>query len=83
MIEVGGGKMVLPDGVYRGRIVIPAVSKPLPSWITVEIVGEGEPTPVFGTIGSFPLQNHGTIVKCLVENGKPVKAGQDLIILAR
>ncbi|HXS99762.1 MAG TPA: acetyl-CoA carboxylase biotin carboxyl carrier protein [Elusimicrobiota bacterium] len=24
-----------------------------------------------------------TIVKCLVENGKPVKAGQDLIIVAR
>jgi acetyl-CoA carboxylase biotin carboxyl carrier protein len=24
-----------------------------------------------------------TIVKCLVENGKPIKAGQDLIIVAR
>ncbi len=25
----------------------------------------------------------GTVVKCLVENGKPVKSGQDLYILAR
>lgn len=76
--------MVLPDGVYRGRIVIPAVSKPLPSWITVEIVGETEPTPVFGTIGDFPLQNHGTIIKCLATEGSAVISaaspleGQDL-----
>jgi len=72
VIAAGGGRMFLPDGVYRGRIVIPPVSKPLPSWITVEIVGESEPAPVFGTIGSFPLQNHGTIVKCLSPTGPAV-----------
>ncbi len=72
MIEAGGGRMLLPSGVYRGRIVIPAVSKPLPSWITVEIVGECEPTPVFGTIGSFPLQNNGTIIKNLSQSGAAV-----------
>lgn len=69
VIAAGGGRMLLPDGVYRGRITIPPVSKPMPSWITVEIVGENEPTPVFGTIGSFPLQNHGTIIKCLSRTG--------------
>ena len=72
VIEAGGGKMYLPDGVYRGRITIPPVSKPLPSWITVEIGGESEPTPVFGTIGSFPLQNNGTIVKSLAKSGTAV-----------
>jgi hypothetical protein len=72
VIAAGGGRMFLPDGVYRGRIIIPPVSKPLPSWITVEIAGESEPTPVFGTIGNFPLQNHGTIVKCLATNGPAV-----------
>ena len=72
VIEDGGGRMVLQDGVYRGRIIIPSVSKPLPSWITLEIVGESEPTPVFGTIGSFPLQNNGTIVKCLSKTGPAV-----------
>ena len=72
VIAAGGGRMYLPDGVYRGRITIPPVSKPMPSWITVEIVGESEPTPVFGTIGSFPLQNRGTIVKCLAESGAAV-----------
>ncbi len=72
VIEHGGGRMYLPAGVYRGRIVIPAVSKPLPSWITVEIVGEGEPTPVFGTIGEFPLPNNGTIVKSLSQTGPAV-----------
>lgn len=34
LIKAGGGQMFLPDGVYRGRIIIPPVSKPLPSWIT-------------------------------------------------
>ena len=72
VIAAGGGRMYLPDGVYRGRITIPPVSKPMPSWITVEIVGESEPTPVFGTIGSFPLQNHGTIVKSLSKTGSAV-----------
>ena len=72
IIEAGGGRMYLPDGVYRGRIEIPAVSKPMPSWITVEIVGESEPTPVFGTIGSFPLLNNGTIVKSLSKSGASV-----------
>ena len=70
--EEGGGQMYLPVGVYRGRILIPAVSKPIPSWITVEIVGEGEPTPVFGTIGAFPLQTNGTIVKSLRQTGPAV-----------
>jgi hypothetical protein len=72
VIAAGGGQMVLPDGVYRGRITVPPVSKPIPSWITVEIVGESEPPPVFGTIGSFPLQDKGTIVKCLAASGAAV-----------
>ena len=39
-----------------------------------------EAMKVFNEIkADFPC----TVVKCLVENGKPVKAGQDLIILAR
>ena len=38
----------------------------------MEIVGESEPTPVFGTIGSFPLQNNGTIVKSLSKSGPAV-----------
>ncbi len=70
LIDAGGGQMYLPDGVYRGGIVIPPVSKP--SWITVEITGESEPAPVFGTIGSFPLLNNGTIVKCLSNSGPAV-----------
>jgi hypothetical protein len=72
LIEAGGGRMVIPDGVYRGRIIIPGVSRPSPSWIIIEIVGESGPTHVFGTIGDFPLQNHGTIIKCLDETGPAV-----------
>ena len=74
MIEAGGGRMVLPDGIYRGRITIPPVSKPLPSWITTEIAGASEPPPAWGTIGSFPLQQNGTIVKCLATSGDAVIA---------
>jgi hypothetical protein len=70
IIKAGGGKMFLPDGVYRGRITIPPLGGP--SWITIEIVGESAPTPVFGTIGSFPLTNHGTIVKNLETSGPAV-----------
>ncbi|MDB6147810.1 MAG: Pectate lyase superfamily protein [Spartobacteria bacterium] len=72
LIEGGGGRMFLPDGVYRGRVLIPPVSKPMPSWITIEIVGESEPTPVFGTIGEFTMQNRGTIVKNLSQSGPAV-----------
>jgi len=70
VIEAGGGRVFIPDGIYRGRILIPG-SK---AWITVEIVGETEPTPVFGTIGAFPLPNNGTIIKCVAESGPAVIA---------
>jgi hypothetical protein len=60
--------MFIPDGIYRGRIIIPGTKK----WITVEIIGESEPTPVFGTIGAFPFPSNGTIVKCLDESGPAV-----------
>lgn len=76
IVAAGGGRMHLPDGVYRGRIMIPPVSKPAPSWVTVEIVGESEPTPVFGTIGSFPLQTNGTIIKCCSPRGPAVISAQ-------
>ena len=72
LIEAGGGQMYLPTGVYQGRILIPALSKSLPSWITVEIVGEREPSPVFGTIGTFPLLKNGSIVTCLSKSGAAV-----------
>lgn len=72
VIAAGGGKMFLPDGVYQGRIIIPAISKPLPSWITIEISGESVPTPIFGTIGNFPLRRHGTIIQCLEKSGPSV-----------
>ena len=72
VVEEGGGRMCLPDGVYRGRIVIPPVSKPVTSWITVEIAGESAPTPVYGTIGAFPLMDHGAIVKDLDASGAAV-----------
>lgn len=72
VIKAGGGRMWLPAGVYRGRIIIPPVSKPISSWITIEITGEREPTPVFGTIGSFPLLDHGTIVRSSEKSGPAV-----------
>ena len=72
IIAAGGGRMYLPDGVYRGRITIPPVSQPIPSWIAIEIVGESEPPPVWGTIGSFPLRQKGTIIKSLATSGAAV-----------
>jgi hypothetical protein len=57
-----------PDGVYRGRIIIPGTKE----WITVAIEGESEPTPVVGTIGAFPPRKDGAIVKCLDPSGPAV-----------
>lgn len=57
------------------RIIIPHASRPAPSWITVEIVGEAAPTAVFGTIGDFPLRDKGTIPKCLDNNPLFLAAG--------
>jgi hypothetical protein len=68
VIAAGGGKMLIPDGIYRGRIVIPGTK----AWITVEIAGESEPTPVWGTIGTFVFPKNGTIIKCLAESGPAV-----------
>jgi hypothetical protein len=76
IIAAGGGKMLIPEGVYQGRIIIPHVSRPAPSWITVEIVGEATPTAVFGTIGNFPLRDQGTILKCLDKKGPAVISAQ-------
>eukprot|EP01052_Picozoa_sp_SAG31_P046163 SAG31_NODE_8716_length_1400_cov_1.278248_2_plen_154_part_00 len=50
LVAAGGGRMFLPRsnlGIYRGSIVVP----PSPAWITVEISGAVQPTPVFGTVG--------------------------------
>lgn len=72
LIAAGGGQMYLPDGVYRGAIIIPEVPDSITSWLTVEIVGESEPTPVYGTIGNFPLRDRGTIIKGLAPSGAAV-----------
>ena len=72
VVAAGGGRMTLPTGVFRGRIIVPPINRPAPSWVSIEIVGETEPVPVFGTIGDFPLRNHGTIVKCLADAGPGV-----------
>lgn len=68
LFGAGGGRMIIPDGIYRGRIIIPGTKE----WITIEISGQSEPTPVFGTIGAFPFRNNGTIIKCLAESGPAV-----------
>lgn len=68
IIKAGGGKMFIPNGIYRGRIIIPG-SK---DWITIRIEGESEPTPVFGTISSFAYPQAGTIIKCLDQQGPAV-----------
>lgn len=68
IIDAGGGRMFIPDGIYCGRIIIPGLKE----WITIEIAGESEPTPVFGTIGEFPFPNNGTIIKYTSSNGSAV-----------
>jgi hypothetical protein len=68
MIKSGGGRMLIPDGILRGRIIIPGTKE----WITLEIVGAHEPTPVFGTIGAFPFPSNGTILKGVAESGPAV-----------
>ena len=68
VFAVGGGKMFIPDGIYRGRIIIPGTKE----WITVEIAGESEPTPVWGTIGTFVFPKNGTMIKCLSDSGPAV-----------
>ncbi len=70
VIEAGGGRMYLPAGVYCGRIIIPAIESP--KWIALEIVGESQPAPIFGTVGRIELLNNGTIVKSLATSGPAV-----------
>jgi len=60
--------MHIPAGVYLGRMIIPGTR----DWITVEISGEFEPTPVFGTTGLFPFLQSGTIIKCSDKSGPAI-----------
>jgi len=73
IINAGGGTMYIPSGVYRGRMIIPG-SK---DWITIRIEGESEPTPVFGTIGSFAYPQTGTVIKCMDQEGPAVIAAKN------
>lgn len=41
--------MVIPAGVYRSRTIIPPFQ--VASWIAVEIIGAGQPAPVYGATG--------------------------------
>lgn len=70
VIDAGGGRIHVPAGVYLGRLIIPAIPKP--NRIALEIVGESQPTTVFGTIGSTELPSHNSIVKCLATAGPSV-----------
>ncbi|MDA3797943.1 MAG: glycosyl hydrolase family 28-related protein [Kiritimatiellae bacterium] len=69
IIKVGGGQMHLPSGVYKGRILIPSQ---VSSWLVIEITGEGQPVPAFGTIGSLSLTDNGTIIQSLETSGPAV-----------
>ncbi|MBT7863217.1 MAG: hypothetical protein HN712_23075 [Gemmatimonadetes bacterium] len=71
-IEAGGGRIYIPAGVYRGRITIPPFRAK--SWLVIEIVGEGQPAPVFGTIGACMPMDNGTIIKGLATSGPAVIA---------
>ena len=70
VIEAGGGRIHVPAGVYLGRFIIPAIPKP--NRVALEIVGESQPTTVFGTIGSTEMPSHNSIVKCLATSGPAV-----------
>jgi hypothetical protein len=70
VIGAGGGRMCIPSGVYLGNIVIPGFQAS--SWIVIEIVGARRPAPVFGTVGSFPLLQSGSIVKSVATSGPAV-----------
>ncbi len=50
--------------------MIPAIEKP--NRIALEIVGESQPTTVFGTIGSTEMPSHNSIIKCLATSGPAV-----------
>jgi hypothetical protein len=70
VIEAGGGRMYLPAGVYRGRLVIPPIHAP--RWVCLEIVGESQPAPIFGTVGRFERPSNNTIVTCPAASGPAV-----------
>lgn len=70
VIDAGGGRMYLPAGVYRGRILIPTVGAK--KWVSLEIVGESQPASIFGTVGRWTLGETNTVVQCLEQSGPAV-----------
>jgi hypothetical protein len=69
-----GGGIVIPPGVYPvANLTIPAY--PLAegnSLKVVEIAGTSMPVTLFGSIGSFPMSNEGTIIKSSATAGGAV-----------
>ena len=60
LVAAGGGRVYLPAGTYKGRLIIPPVSSSPSGWLTVEIAGDVEPTPRFGTVGTLPFTSHNS-----------------------
>jgi hypothetical protein len=75
VVNASGGQMYIPGGVYRGRITVPLITD---IWTTVEIVGDGEPTPVWGTVGSgySDGSRYATTVKSNASSGASVISAQ-------
>lgn len=69
----GGGIMYIPQGLYLGQIILPAVSGA--DLIPIEIRGVSQPGSIFGTIGTFTFLNTtGTILKSLNTSGAIIRA---------
>lgn len=58
-VSQGGGVVFAPDGYYRANIKVPDTAG---RWMPLEIHGRSFPTQMFGTIGSFPINNFGFIL---------------------
>lgn len=73
LVAAGGGKMYLPAGLYRGRILVPAIH-PIAQSLVVEIVGDMEPMPRFGTVGAWPFgsSNSTSVVQSVADSGSAV-----------
>jgi hypothetical protein len=72
VIANGGGVFYIPKGVFIGQIIIPQISGT--NWMSLEIVGESMPPPIWGTYGSFTLLHNTTIIKSNATSGAVIAA---------
>lgn len=66
------------QGTFRpSRLRMPTLTASVDEWLSIEIVGESQPSMIFGTISTFPVTTKGTIFQTTLPGGALIGGSSD------